>query len=369
MICIFGGAFDPPHKEHIRIAKEIKEEFGFSEVVFLPSGNSPHKSLETPYDVRISMLSVAINGAFPIDLTEGTLTERAYSYKVLPLLKEKYGEIAFLIGGDSLFALDRWRCPDAILKICPLIVVPRGDDDLSALRCAADSYIARWGGRILISEKVRGESVSSSMIRAKAELELDIPEVDPSVREIIEGCSLYRRYTSIVERVRSMLREGRWRHTCGVVLAGLKINERIGLPFEKVFLGCLLHDCMKHTDRINPGVPEDVIGTKVLHAFNGAEEARLAFKIEDEEILDAIRYHTTARGGMTTLDKLVYTADMVEEYTRDFEGVEHLRETAYRDLDEGFRLCLESCYQSLIERGISIYHLTMDAYNEYCKKE
>ena len=369
MICIFGGAFDPPHKEHIRIAKEIKEEFGFANVVFLPSGNSPHKNLETPFDTRVEMLSAAINGSFPIDLTEGTFAERAYSYKVLPMLKEEYGEISFLIGGDSLFALDRWRCPDEILKICPLIVVPRGDDDLAALRRSAASYIARWSGRILISEKVRGESVSSSMIRAKRELELDIPEVEVGVREIIEGHALYRHYTSYVERVRSMLRETRWRHTCGVVLAGLKINERIGLPFEKVFLGCLLHDCMKHTDRINTGVPEDVIGTKVLHAFNGAEEARLAFKIEDEEILDAIRYHTTARGNMTTLDKLVYTADMVEELTRDFEGVERLREIAYHDLDEGFRLCLESCYRSLIERGIPIYHLTMDAYNAYCKKE
>ena len=232
--------------------KEIKEEFGFETVIFLPSGNSPHKNLETPFDTRVEMLSSAINGIFPIDLTEGTFAERAYSYKVLPLLKDKYGGIAFLIGGDGLFALDRWRCPDEILKICPLIVVPRGDDDLSALKNAADSYVARWGGRILISEQVRGESVSSSMIRAKVELGLDISEVDAGVRDSIEKHTLYHHYSAYVDRVRSMLRETRWRHTCGVVLAGLKINERIGLPFEKVFLGCLLHDRYAYRDRALP---------------------------------------------------------------------------------------------------------------------
>ena len=369
MIGIFGGAFDPPHKEHIRIVKEIKKEFSLDEVVFLPSGNSPHKSLQTPFSVRLEMLKAAVKDSFPIDEIENTFPERAYSYKVLPLLRQKYGDIAFVIGGDSLLAFDKWRHPEEIVKICPLIVIPRGTDELSALSAAAEKYMSQWGGKILISQSVRGEDVSSTAIRAKCALGMPLDDVDEEVKNIIAQNGLYQNYASYVSKVKSMLREKRWRHTCGVVLAGLKINERVGLPFEKVFLGCLLHDCMKQVDRINLGVPEDAVGTKVLHAFNGAEEARLGFGITDPEIVDAIRYHTTGRAGMTALDKLVYTADMVEEQTRDFEGVEELRAAAYRDLDDGFVRCFKVCYDSLLERGIPIYYLTLDCYNQYLKKE
>ena len=369
MIGIFGGAFDPPHKEHVRIAKEIKKEFSLDEVVFLPSGNSPHKSLQTPFSLRLQMLKAALKGAFPIDETENTFPGRAYSYKILPLLQQKYGDIAFVIGGDSLLAFDKWCHPEEIVKICPLIVIPRGTDELSALTAAAEKYTGEWGGKILISRSVRGEDVSSTAIRAECALGMPLDDVDDEVKAIIEENNLYQTYSSYVEKVKSMLREKRWRHTCGVVLAGLKINERIGLPFEKVFLGCLLHDCMKQVDRVNPGVPADAVGTKVLHAFNGAEEARIGFGITDPEILDAIRYHTTGRAGMTPLDKLVYTADMVEEFTRDFDGVEELRAAAYRDLDDGFARCFKVCYDSLLERDIPIYYLTLDCYNQYLKKE
>ncbi len=369
MIGIFGGAFDPPHKEHVRIATEVKKEFSLQEVVFLPSGNSPHKSLQTPFSLRLKMLEAALDGAFPIDQTENDYPGRAYSYKILPLLKQKYGDIAFLIGGDSLLAFDKWCHPEEILKICPILVIPRGDDDISELSRAAEGYMRRWGGDIRISRTVRGEDVSSTAIRAKCALGMPLDDVSEPVKAIIEQNGLYRTYDAYVQKVKGMLREKRWRHTCGVVLAGLKINERVGLPFEKVFLGCLLHDCMKYMDRVNPGVPADVVGTKVLHAFNGAEEARLAFGITDPEIIDAIRYHTTGRAGMTALDKLVYTADMVEELTRDFEGVEALRAAAYRDLDDGFVRCFKVCYDSLIERQIPIYYLTLDCFNQYCKKE
>ena len=368
MIGIFGGAFDPPHNEHIRIAEEISKEFSLDKVVFLPSGNSPHKSLQTPFPLRAEMLSAALAGrSFEIDRLEGDLAEPAYSYKVLPLLKEKYGDVAFLIGGDSLLALDRWRKPEEIMKICPLIVVPRGTDELAVLRNKAAEWVARWGGKILLSEKVRGESVSSSIVRAKCALGMPIPEIPFAVKEIIDNHSLYREKQEMIARVKSVLTEKRWRHTCGVVVAGLKINERIGLPYEKVFVGCLLHDCMKYAEFVHEGVPKDVIGSKVLHAFNGAEEARLSYGVTDMEILDAIRYHTTGRAGMTALDKLVYTADMVEEETRDFEGVEELRAVAYRDLDKGFELCFKECYAHLLESGKPIYPLSTACFNEYCK--
>ena len=365
MIGIFGGAFDPPHKEHIRIAAEISREFDLEKTVFLPSGNSPHKALETPFALRVEMLSAALSGSnAEIDTIESTFPERAYSYRVLPLLKQKYGEIAFLIGGDSLLSFDSWKNPQEVAKICPLIVIPRGGESLEELRAKAQEVTARYGAKVLLSEQVRGESVSSTAVRAKVELGLPVPELSAGVLALVKAHSLYATHRKMIDGVRAQLTEKRWLHTCGVVLAGTKINEQVHLDKEKVFVACLLHDCMKYEQRVNPGVPADVVGTKILHAFNGAEEARLAYGVTDPEVIDAIRYHTTGRAGMTPLDKLVYTADMVEELTRDFEGVESLRKAAFQDLDEGFRRCFLACYEQLLESGKPIYHLTIDCYDD-----
>lgn len=365
MIGIFGGAFDPPHREHVRIAREIAREHHLDRVIFVPSGVSPHKSLETPFAVRVRMLRAAIKGEpFAVDEIEGGWREPAYSYRILPLLKEKYGDIAFLIGGDSLLAFDSWRRPQEVAKVCPLIVVPRAEESIEELREKAAEVRAAYGADVRLSERVRGEAVSSSCIRARVSLGMPVPEVSDDVLAVIRECGIYGEYRDMAERVRRYLPEKRWRHTCGVVLAGLRINERVRLDKHKVIVSCLLHDCMKYEARVNEGVPADVVGTKILHAFNGAEEARLAFGITDGEILDAIRFHTTGRAGMTPLDKLVYTADMVEEETRDFEGVAELRAAAYRDLDEGFRLCFLACYDQLKESGKPIYHLTIECYDD-----
>ena len=365
MIGIFGGAFDPPHSEHVKIAREIAAEFSLEKVVFLPSGNSPHKSLRTPFDLRVRMLEAAIGSMpFVIDRAESELSDRAYSYLMLPLLKEKYGDVAFLIGGDSLLAFDSWKKPEEIAKICPLIVIPRAEESLDELRAKAKEVTERYGADVRVSEKVRGGAVSSSVVRARVSLGMPVPEVSDEVLSVIREAGLYLEYREMAQRVQTYLPEKRWRHTCGVVLAGLRINERARLDKHKVIVSCLLHDCMKYEERVNEGVPSDVVGTKILHAFNGAEEARLAFGITDPEILDAIRYHTTGRAGMTALDKLVYTADMVEEETRDFEGVEELRAAAYLDLDEGFKRCFLACYDQLLDSGKPIYHLTIDCYED-----
>ena len=365
MIGIFGGAFDPPHSEHIKIAREIAAEFALEKVVFLPSGNSPHKALETPFDLRVRMLEASIGKeGFVIDRTENGLADRAYSYRVLPLLKEKYGEIAFLIGGDSLLAFDTWKRPEEVAKICPIIVIPRADEGADELRAKAAEVNERYGADVRLSKRVRGGAVSSSVVRARVSLGMPVPEVTDDVLAVIREAGLYLAYREMAERVKTYLPEKRWRHTCGVVLAGLRINERAHLDTHKVIVSCLLHDCMKYEERVNEGVPADVVGTKILHAFNGAEEARLAFGITDADVLDAIRYHTTGRAGMTPLDKLVYTADMVEEETRDFEGVEALRAAAYLDLDEGFKRCFLACYEQLAESGKPIYHLTIECYED-----
>ena len=367
MIGIYGGAFDPPHMEHKRIILEIMREYRLQKVVLVPSGNSPHKDLATPYEARREMVETAFAGMnCVIDDIECSISGRAYSSEVLPFLKEKYGDITFIIGGDSLLHLDRWHEPQEILKICPLIVIPRGEEAIGVLKSAADRFVAAWGGSITISKTVRGKKISSSELRAALEIGMDHPALDPVIRPIIEKYGLYKSHSAMIERVRAALPEKRWDHTCKVVLTGLQLNAELGLPSESVFVACLLHDCMKYSEIVHDGVPRDTVGTKVMHAFNGAEEARIAYGITDEDVINAIRYHTTGRAGMSTLEKLVYLADMIEP-NRHFEGVDELRELTDEDFEDGFAECIRRSYESLQAKGKPIYYLTVECYEYYCK--
>ena len=104
---IFGGAFDPLHNSHIEMALKALET-GLDKVVFVPSCIPPHKSCNVSFEDRIEMLKRVISDypRFDICTLEYDLGGVNYAKDVLPRLKEIYGDIVYIIGGDSLIDLD-----------------------------------------------------------------------------------------------------------------------------------------------------------------------------------------------------------------------------------------------------------------------
>ena len=97
--------------------------------------------------------------------------------------------------------------------------------------------------------------------------------------------------------------------------------------------------------------------------------AKTRLGIEDEEIIDAIRFHTSGKPNMSLLGKLVFVADMVEE-GRNYEGVEYLRELYNKsDFEFCFKECLREEYIHLLNKKGDIYSKTLDAYNYYINKK
>ena len=113
-------------------------------------------------------------------------------------------------------------------------------------------------------------------------------------------------------------------------------------------------------------IPKDAIGSPVLHQFLGAEKAKRDFGVEDEDILNGIRYHTSAKADMTIFEKLIYTADSVSE-DRAYEPIPKIREIALKDFNKGFLTVLKHTYFSIIDRGLPMYKLTQEAYDYYKK--
>ena len=362
MIIIFGGAFNPVHDEHVNMIKYLLDRKEVEKVVVLPSFNPPHKSCPTSYSQRREMLQLALRGIDRIEICdyENTDNKKHYTVETLPYLKNIYKDIAFVIGGDSLEALDKWKNPQEIIKICPLYVFTRGQSEGFD---KALEYWRRKGADIVVCD-YHPDDVSSTLIRYNIMLGV-YDDINPDVAEYIRENKLYDSFRSILDKLKESLIPKTYEHSLRTAKYALRLNYKLalGLDYDKVFLAGVLHDCAKNMcaePHDTQGVPSDSIGSPVEHQFLGAIVAKSEYGIEDKDVLNAIKYHTTGKKEMSLLEKLIFCSDMLEE-KRDFEGVEELRKSIEKSLDEGYRDCVLHQYAYLSARGGEIYPLTLQA--------
>ena len=171
----------------------------------------------------------------------------------------------------------------------------------------------------------------------------------------------------IKANVRNFLDEKRYEHVKRVAKCAVELAKIYGVPVEKVETSAWLHDVAKFfnlsvmidlTRGKYPEVADKMSqSTAVLHGFAGAEFVRQnydLFGVDDEEILDGIKYHTIGCENMNTLAKIIYLADAIEE-KRSWEGVEKARELAKTDLDEAIKFEIEEKLKYLLAKD-SIIH-------------
>lgn len=179
-------------------------------------------------------------------------------------------------------------------------------------------------------------------------------------------------------KLEGALKKKRFKHSLGVCAEAVRMAELFGADPKKAYIAGLLHDCAKCLDRDEEKEvcrkysfePDEMtkICHPVLHAPLGAVVARYEYDVKDEEILDAIRYHTTARANMTLMDKILYVADMTEP-NREYDGVDDLRKLSKKDIDAAYK---EAVYQTLmfnLKKGSIIHPDTLNAWNEICKNK
>lgn len=173
-------------------------------------------------------------------------------------------------------------------------------------------------------------------------------------------------------RIKEMLTDKRYHHSIGVQKTAIILAKQYGSSIEKASIAGLVHDCAKNTSAeglLKYAEEFDIIledltkwQPELLHGMIGAELAKTEFDIFDEDILNAIRYHTTGRANMTTLDKIIYLADYIEP-TRNFSGVQQVREMALSDLDKATLMALEHTINYVIKRGQLLHVDTIHARN------
>jgi predicted HD superfamily hydrolase involved in NAD metabolism len=171
--------------------------------------------------------------------------------------------------------------------------------------------------------------------------------------------------------VKKQLTEHRYQHTVGVMETAIELAERYGADKKKAELAAIFHDYAKFRPKeemkqiiLEQNMPKDLLlyNTELWHAPVGAYLVEKEVGIKDDEILDAIRYHTSGRANMTLLEKVIYLADYIEP-GRIFPGVEEVRELAKQDLNIALVKALQNTIQFLMKKNQAIYPDTFFTYN------
>ena len=103
----------------------------------------------------------------------------------------------------------------------------------------------------------------------------------------------------------------------------------------------------------------------LIHPFLGAEVAKREYGVEDEDIIGAIRWHTTGKPEMTVLEKIVFIADYIEPNRKPFDGLEKARKLAYEDIDKAMAYILESTIEYVKERNRALHPYSVEALEYY----
>lgn len=194
---IMGGTFNPIHIGHLILAETARIQYGLDEILFIPSGKSYMKQqMDIPSGkVRAHMTSLAIedNSYFALSLMEIMREGNTYTYETLETLKAQNPdtEYYFILGEDSLFAIEKWQSTQKIFELCTILAAVRSDGYLENIKTEAKRLSDKYNGRVLLLN-CGNMDISSTKIRENVKNGQSIRYIVPDkVIQYIEETGLY----------------------------------------------------------------------------------------------------------------------------------------------------------------------------------
>ena len=369
-IAIFGGSFDPVHTEHVRLVEAAIKGLGLDKLLVMPAFAPPHKRGKTlaPDRDRLGMCRLAFSHLEKVEISDYEIAQGGTSYTYLTCrhFHEIYpnAEIFWLVGTDMLRDFPTWKNPQDILEHVTLGVCARDEKD-GWEKEEQLAFEKRFGKKFAVIH-YNGAPVSSTEIRLLTAAGLPIDHLTPQkVAEHIETKKLY--CIPFARQALALEKAERAAHSVRVARLALTRAKDLHLSERAVLTAALMHDCAKNLDESSPLLqgftPPQRVPAPVLHQYAGAFVAKNTLGVTDEDVLNAICYHTSGRENMSALEKLIFLADMLEE-GRAYKEVDELRQAFFtRGLDEGLTLALLRSLEFLKEKGQSVYPLTQKAYD------
>lgn len=177
--------------------------------------------------------------------------------------------------------------------------------------------------------------------------------------------------------VKKQLTDHRYQHTLGVMETAIALAEQYGADSKKAELAAIFHDYAKFRPKdemmkiiLSENYPQDLLQyhSELWHAPAGAYLVEKEAGITDKEVLEAIRYHTSGRPGMTLLEKVIYLADYIEP-GRHFPGVEEVRALAKKDLDTALIQAVKNTILFLMKKNQPVYPESFQTYNDLVMRQ
>ena len=381
-IAVYGGSFNPPHLGHRAAVETVLSELSPDRMLIIPDNDPPHKELEEDSPSPQERLELCRLGFHDLDKTEISSIElersgKSYTYDTVRELEIQFPEarLTLILGTDMLLSFEEWYHFEFLMEHCRLAVLSRETDDEEALLEKAEEFRKVYHADIVLLRHTP-LPMSSTDIRRMLRLRSGAEYLQPEVYSRIIQNRLYGAAPELSwlrEQAYGMLDERRIAHVAGCEGEAIQLARQWGEDPENAAEAGILHDITKrlsYEEQLNLCKKYDIIcdnaeleAPKLLHARTGAALAKDLFGIPDM-IYEAIRWHTTGKPDMTLLEKIIYLADYIEP-TRDFPGVEALRELAYEDLDACMLLGLKMSVDEIRSHGQEPYIDTLNALQWY----
>lgn len=199
---MMGGTFDPIHMGHLVAAEEAWQQFNLDQVVFMPSGDPPHKDKRdvtaAEHRFLMTMLAVIANPCFTISRMEIDSEKTSYTIDTVKQFYNIYGDVLdfFLItGADAILEITTWKDYSVLLKSCSIIAVSRPGYSLEKLQEVLGSSFSEAAKRIHLLE-VPALSISSTDIRQRVAAGKTIRYLTPKpVEQYIYKNKLYKHHS------------------------------------------------------------------------------------------------------------------------------------------------------------------------------
>lgn len=348
----------------------------------MPAAQPPHKSAGwlAPDQDRLAMCALAARDYDFIQVDDWEIRRggRSYTVDTLGHLAAVFPEeeLWLLIGTDMFLTFTQWHRWEEIGKMASLLVASREEGDREQL-LDQQQRLAERGVR---SRLLQNPPMPMSSTRIREELRRDgtTEKVCPQVLDYIREKELYlhppeeldylRRY------IRPLMTDYRYRHSLGVEKQAVKMARRFGADQRKAALAGILHDVCKDMPKgallqniLESGIINGIdfkASPQLIHSYAGALYLQSHMDIHDTEVIEAVRYHTTARAGMSLLETVVYLADLTSE-DREYPDVGEMRRLCDTDLRKAMIHALTHTVKELTRKQKPICPDTLGACKEY----
>ena len=342
-VIIFGGSFNPIHKAHLAIAKNASRILD-AEVWFDVSEKPRWKDSFLSKRKRERLVSLAIKGNKNFKVfTEIPITGHVtYTIDTMLYLVDKYPtyKFYFLIGTDQVNKLDKWKDVDELAKLVQFVYVKRPGYQVN------EENLKRYN---VIDVGLEGQMMASTEVR-HGDFKLCPKIVEDTIRK--EG--LYFK-----DILKDLLKEKRFKHSLRVAKLAVKMAKANHLDVHKAYIAGIVHDCAKELSKkdvmrlMKKYFPEHLDENyAIYHQYLAPLIAKKYFGIVDENIYDAIQYHTTGKVGMDKLAKVIFCSDKTDP-GRDYDS-SFLIDRCLEDIEVGFAFTMVDNIEYLNKKARNI---------------